>query len=64
MAMTEEAPARGAGRVAAALRSGPLSVPGFRLLTFGQRRQNANRAPRLTRGSLAGPDRPGSPRPS
>ena len=36
MAMTEEAPARGAGRVAAALRSGPLSVPGFRLLTFGQ----------------------------
>jgi MFS family permease len=36
MTLTEETPARGPGRLAAAWRSGPLSVPGFRLLTFGQ----------------------------
>jgi MFS family permease len=36
MTGTEETPARGLGRLAAAWRSGPLSVPGFRLLTFGQ----------------------------
>ena len=36
MTVTEETPARGPGRLAAAWRSGPLSVPGFRLLTLGQ----------------------------
>ena len=36
MTVTEETPVRGPGRLAAAWRSGPLSVPGFRLLTFGQ----------------------------
>jgi MFS family permease len=39
VAITEEAPSRGpglAGRVAAAWRSGPLGVPAFRLLSFGQ----------------------------
>ena len=38
MTVTSQAPERrsGLGRVAAAWRSGPLSVPGFRLLTAGQ----------------------------
>jgi hypothetical protein len=36
MTVTEETPARGPGRLAAVWQSGPLSVPGFRLLTFGQ----------------------------
>ena len=38
MTLTSQAPERrsGLGRVAAAWRSGPLSVPGFRLLTAGQ----------------------------
>ena len=36
MKVTEETQARESGRLAAAWRSGPLGVRGFRLLTFGQ----------------------------